>query len=64
MTAVEFAEKMGVDRTTVLRWLRLKLVPGAVKETSPRGDYWQIPQAALKMERPLPGRKRQPKADE
>lgn len=58
MTAVQFAKQMEVDYTTVMRWLKLKLVPGAVLEETPVGSYWQIPQSALRMERPKAGRKR------
>ena len=64
MTAGQFAKAMQVDASTVFRWLRLGLVPGAELIESPGGNYWQIPQSALKMERPLPGRKRQKKAEE
>jgi hypothetical protein len=59
MTAVTFAEAMNVDYATVMRWLRLKLVPGAeLIEPVPGMKVWQIPEAALQMQRPLPGRKR------
>lgn len=53
MTATVFAEKMGVDYSTVMRWLRRKIVPGAVLRESPdRGKWWEIPESALQMERP------------
>lgn len=53
MTATVFAEKMGVDYSTVIRWLKRKLVPGATLQESPdRGKWWEIPEKALQMERP------------
>lgn len=60
MTATVFAERMGVDYSTVMRWLRRQLVPGAELQESPeRGKWWEIPESALQMERPRwggPGR--------
>lgn len=61
-TAVKFAEEMGISYPTVVRWLKRKLVPGAERETTPIGDVWQIPESALKMERPKAGRKPAAKA--
>jgi hypothetical protein len=59
MTAVTFAEEMNVDYATVMRWLRRELVPGAeLIEPVPGMKVWQIPESALQMQRPLPGRKR------
>jgi hypothetical protein len=58
MTAKTFAKEMDVDYTTVLRWLRLGLVPGATLKEDDRGNYWEIPRSALKMGRPKAGRKR------
>jgi hypothetical protein len=64
MTAVTFAEEMNVDYATVIRWLSRKLVPGAeLHEPVPGMKVWQIPESALQMQRPLPGRKRQPKKE-
>ena len=60
-TAVKFAEDMGISYPTMVRWLKRGLVPGATLEETPGGSYWQIPESALKMERPKAGRK--PKAD-
>jgi hypothetical protein len=63
MTAVTFAEAMGVDYTTVMRWLRNKLVPGAEQiEPIPGMKIWQIPMSALQMERPKSGPKKEPSA--
>jgi len=62
MTAVTFAEEMNVDYATVIRWLRREIVPGAeLIEPVPGMKVWQIPESALKMERPLAGRKRRPR---
>jgi len=53
MTATVFAERMGVNYSTVMRWLKRKLVPGAELQESPeRGKWWEIPESALQMERP------------
>jgi hypothetical protein len=60
MTAVGFAEAMNVDYATVIRWLKLGLVPDAeLQEPVPGMKVWQIPASAVEtMERPLAGRKR------
>ena len=63
MTAVQFAKRMDVDYSTVIRWLKLKLVPGAILEETPIGTYWQIPESSLEMERPKAGRKRNKMTD-
>lgn len=56
MTAKEFAERMGVHYRTALNWLRNGLVPDAEEKPLPiGGTYWEIPQAALKMEKPKRG---------
>jgi hypothetical protein len=60
MTAKKFAEQMEINYRTALNWLEAGLVPGAERKTSPIGEYWEIPEVALKMERPKPGPK--PKA--
>lgn len=53
MTGTQFAEKMGVNYTTVVRWLKRKIVPGAeLRESPTRGKWWEIPPEALQMERP------------
>jgi hypothetical protein len=59
MTATNFAKEMGISYPTVIRWLDRKLVPGAeLKESPERGKWWEIPESALKMERPTPGPKK------
>ncbi len=62
MTAVQFAKMMEVDYSTVMRWLKNGVVPGAEQVEPIAGmKVWQIPQAALKMARPLAGRRRRPR---
>jgi len=59
MTAVVFAEEMDVNYTTVMRWLKQGIVPGAeLIEPVPGMTVWQIPQSALQMPRPKSGPKR------
>ena len=56
LTARKFAQEMGVDYTTVVRWLKNDLVPNAVRqESEDRGAWWEIPETSLKMERPKSG---------
>jgi hypothetical protein len=57
LTAVQFSREIGASYPTVISWLDLGIVPGAEKKTDHRGDYWQIPESALQMERPKRGRK-------
>jgi hypothetical protein len=64
LTAVQFAKEASISYTTVMSWLKQGLVPGAEKKADHRGEYWDIPDTALKMERPKAGRpsKRQPES--
>jgi hypothetical protein len=56
MTAVAFAAAMDVNYTTVMRWLRSGIVPGAEQiEPVPGMRVWQIPESALQMKMPKPG---------
>lgn len=55
-TAVKFAGEMGISYPTMVRWLKRGLVPGATLEETPAGNYWQIPESSLQMERPKAGR--------
>jgi len=61
MTAVEFAQAMDYDYSTIMRWLRNGLVPGAkFVEISGQFGVWQIPKSAMtEIKLPRPGRKRQ-----
>ena len=52
-TATVFAQEMGVDYSTVMRWLKRQLVPGAMPRESPeRGKWWEIPEIALQIRQP------------
>jgi predicted site-specific integrase-resolvase len=62
MTTKQFAEKMGVNYRTALNWLEAGLVPRAKRRTSLAGEHWEIPGAALEMERPKRGPKASKKA--
>jgi hypothetical protein len=56
MTVKEFAEAMDVTYTTVIRWLKVGLVPGAyTEEVFPGMDVWRIPHEAISMQRPKAG---------
>jgi len=57
MTAKQFAERMDINYRTALNWLEAGLVLGAERRTSPIGEYWEVPDTALKMQRPKPGPK-------
>ena len=57
MTARIFSKRMDVNYRTALNWLEAGLVPGARRRPSPVGEYWEIPESALTMERPRPGPK-------
>src|SRR5262249_50907940 len=59
MTAVEFAKAMDYNYTTIIRWLKKGLVPGAeFVEVSGKFGVWRIPESALKMPIPRLGRKK------
>jgi hypothetical protein len=64
MTARQFAEAMGVEYRTVVRWLSDGIVPGAeLKEVMPGVKWWEIPVSAVDvMQRPKAGRKKAKKA--
>ncbi len=62
-TAVKFAEEMEISYPTIVRWLKRRLVPGAKLEETLTGSVWQIPESALKMERPQLGRKPKTETD-
>lgn len=47
LTTREVAERIGVKYPTVMLWIKKERLPGAVKENSPRGAYWLIPESAL-----------------
>lgn len=61
MTAVEFAKAMDYDYSTIVRWLKLGLVPDAeFMKISESGKFgiWRIPESALGMTPPRLGRKK------
>ncbi len=62
LTAKQFAEHMEINYRTALNWLEAHLVPGAERKESLIGSHWEIPQEALRMERPKPGPKPTKKA--
>lgn len=47
LTTKEVAERIGVKYPTVMLWIRERKLSGAVKETSPRGDYWLVPESSI-----------------
>jgi len=59
MTARQFAEAMGVEYRTVVRWLSEGIVPDAeLKEVMPGVKWWEIKETALQMDRPKAGRRK------
>jgi len=48
LTTKEAAEKLGVKQVTVRAWCDKGLFKYARKESSPRGDYWVIPEKDIK----------------
>lgn len=62
MTAKQFAEEIGAAYSTVNKWLRKGLIPGAELQEDARGPYWEIPLKALKtFSKPKKGRPRKGK---
>lgn len=47
LTTREVAEKYGVKQITVRVWCEKGMFKNAYKDTSPRGDFWQIPETDL-----------------
>lgn len=58
VTAKGFAAEMGINYRTALNWLDAGLVLGAERKSAPISEYWEIPDTALKMERPKLGPKK------
>jgi hypothetical protein len=50
---------MGVHYRTALNWLEAGLIAGAERKSSLIGEYWEVPESALKMQRPRKGPKPQ-----
>jgi hypothetical protein len=59
VTPKEYAEKNSVAYTTVMYWLKMDRVPGAVKHETPRGAYWELPEDTT----PPPKRSGRPKKE-
>jgi hypothetical protein len=54
----QVAERLGVPASSVRVWAWRGRFPGANKETTPLGEYWQIPESALEgFEKGKPGPK-------
>lgn len=43
VSIAEAAERLGIDRTTVFRWVQAGRFKDAVEETAPGGTRWLIP---------------------
>ncbi len=58
LTTKQVAEKLSVKQVTVRAWCDKGFFANARKESSPRGDYWVIPETDLKnFKPPIRGRK-------
>jgi len=63
LTASQAAKKLGAAESSVRLWARQGKFPGAVREETPVGSYWMIPETALdgfKMGQPGRPSKRKP----
>ncbi|HKV40081.1 MAG TPA: helix-turn-helix domain-containing protein [Blastocatellia bacterium] len=59
LTTGEVAKRLGAGISSVKLWANQGRFPGAVREQTPVGSYWMIPEAALKgFEMGKPGRPR------
>ena len=57
LTSSEVARRLGVAQVTVSVWCNGGRFPNAVREDTPRGPVWMIPERDLKgFERPKVGR--------
>lgn len=57
LTVKQVSERIDVPVSTVNLYCRQNLFPNAFKETSPAGEYWQIPETDLEgFEKPKRGR--------
>lgn len=46
VTPRQYAEARGVAYTTVMNWLNRGLIPGAARQETPTGHYWEVPETA------------------
>lgn len=59
LTTGEVAKRLGAAISSVKLWANQGKFPGAIREQTPVGSYWMIPEAALKgFEMGKPGRPR------
>jgi hypothetical protein len=57
LTTAEVGQRLGVAQVTVSVWCNQGKFPNAVREETPRGPVWMIPEGDLKgFERPKAGR--------
>ncbi len=57
LTTAEVAKQLGVAQVTVSVWCNQGRFPNAVREETPRGPVWMIPERDLKsFKQPKPGR--------
>jgi hypothetical protein len=64
LTIREVAERIGAGAASVRVWAWQGRFPGARKESTPMGEYWLIPEEAVKhFEMGKPGRPRKPLAE-
>jgi hypothetical protein len=65
LTTTDVAERLGRPERTVRLWCKQGLFLGARSVSTPRGDYWVIPESALKdFKEPKMGRRPSKTADE
>ncbi|MDT5268295.1 MAG: hypothetical protein QOH49_481 [Acidobacteriota bacterium] len=63
LTTADVAAKLNTPERTVRLWCKQGRFAGARSVSTPRGDYWTIPAAALKtFQKPERGRPAKPKA--
>lgn len=56
LTAKQFAKRANVSYPTIIAWLAADLVPGADKQETPLGTFWQIPASSVeKVNKRKPG---------
>jgi len=59
LTVSEVAGRLGESERTIRNWIGRDVFAGVVREETPRGPYWMIPEAALnRFEKPKTGRPR------
>jgi excisionase family DNA binding protein len=62
LTTTQVAERLNTPERTIRLWCKQGRFTGARSVDTPRGNYWLIPESALKgFEKPLRGRTPKPK---